>query len=93
MTSIEELKSEIDKINTRNQRVEADKAWETSWSRKLLILVLTYIVIVIFFIISNLCNPFVNAIVPTLGFLLSTLSVPFFKNWWLKNYNRKGAKK
>ncbi len=88
MTSIEELKSEIDKINARNQRVEADKAWETSWSRKLLILVLTYFVIVIFFFISNLGNPFINAIVPTLGFLLSTLTVPFFKNWWLKNYKK-----
>lgn len=86
MTSIEELNSKIDKINARNQRVEADKAWETSWSRKLLILVLTYFVIVIFFFISNLGNPFINAIVPTLGFFLSTLTVPFFKNWWLKNY-------
>lgn len=84
MTSIEELKSEIDKINARNKRVEADKAWETSWSRKLLILVLTYMVIVIFFFVSNLGNPFVNAIVPTIGFFLSTLTVPFFKNWWLK---------
>ena len=88
MTSIEELKSEIDKINARNQRVEADKAWETSWSRKLLILVLTYLVIVIFFFISSLGNPFINAIVPTLGFFLSTLTVPFFKNWWLKNYKK-----
>jgi len=88
MTSIEELKSEIDKINARNQRVEADKAWETSWSRKLLILVLTYLVIVIFFFISNLGNPFINAIVPTLGFFLSTLTVPSFKNWWLRNYKK-----
>jgi len=88
MTSIEELKSEIDKINARNQRVEADKAWETSWSRKLLILVLTYFVIVIFFFIFNLGNPFINAIVPTLGFFLSTLTVPFFKNLWLKSYKK-----
>lgn len=87
MNSIEELKSEIDKINARNKRVEADKAWETSWSRKLLILVLTYMVIVIFFFVSNLGNPFVNAIVPTIGFFLSTLTVPFFKNWWLKRNN------
>ncbi|HPN15218.1 MAG TPA: hypothetical protein PLF71_03855 [bacterium] len=88
MTTIEDLKSEIDKINARNQRVEADKAWETSWSRKLLILALTYIVVVIFFFISNLGNPFINAIVPTLGFFLSTLTVPFFKNWWLNNYKK-----
>lgn len=82
----EQLQKEIDEIKTRNRRVEADKAWETSWSRKLLILVLTYIVVVIFFTVSNLPNPFVNAIVPTIGFFLSTLTVPFFKNWWLKRY-------
>lgn len=88
MTTLEELQLEIEEIKKRNQRVEADKSWETSWTRKFLILALTYIVIVIFFFVSNLGNPFVNAIVPTLGFFLSTLTVPFFKNWWLKNYKK-----
>ena len=88
MTSIEDLKLEIDKINVRNRRVEADKAWETSWSRKLMILCLTYLVIVIFFFVSNLGNPWTNAIVPTIGFFLSTLTVPFFKNRWIKNYRK-----
>jgi len=86
MTSLEDLKLEIDKINARNKRVEEDKAWETSWSRKILILILTYIVIVIFFYISKLGNPFTNAIVPTTGFFLSTLTAPFFKKMWLKYY-------
>ena len=90
MNSHEELKladlqKEINEIKLRNQRVEADKAWETSWSRKLLILVLTYIVVVIFFLVTNLSNPYVNAIVPTIGFFLSTLSVSFFKKLWLKS--------
>ena len=82
MTNIEELKNEINKLKERNARVELDKAWETSCSRKLLIVVLTYFVIVIFFFIANLGNPFINAIVPTLGYFLSTLTVPFFKNWY-----------
>jgi hypothetical protein len=33
-------------------------------------------------------SPFVNAIVPTLGFTLSTLSLSFFKKIWLKNINK-----
>lgn len=85
MTTLEELKSELEKIQARNNRVENDKAWETSWTRKLLILALTYILIVIFFFVSNLGNPFINAIVPTVGFFLSTLTVPVVKNWWLKH--------
>lgn len=86
MTSLEELQKEIDEIKIRNNRVEADKAWEMSWTRKLLILFLTYVVIVIFFFAANLDNAFMNAIIPTIGFFLSTLTMPFFKNWWIKKY-------
>jgi len=32
------LKEEIEKIKERNKRVEADKAWETSYSRRALLL-------------------------------------------------------
>lgn len=88
MTDIEEIKRELNEIKIRNRRVEADKAWETSWTRKLLILILTYIVIAIFFHVSQLGNPFINAIVPTIGFFLSTLTVPFFKRWWLRQYKK-----
>ena len=84
MTTPEELKSEIDKIKDRNERVEMDKAWETSWSRRLLILVLTYFVVVVFFFIANLSKPFINSLVPTLGFFLSTLTVPWVKAHWLR---------
>jgi len=39
MPSLEELQSEIETIKQRNQRVEADKAWETSWARRFIILI------------------------------------------------------
>ena len=64
--------------------MEVDKAWETSLFRKVLVAVLTYAVIVLFFIFAGLPEPFINAIVPTVGFVLSTLSVPIFKKLWLK---------
>jgi len=84
MPSIEELQLEIEGIKKRNQRVEADKAWETSWTRKIVISVLTYVVIVVFFYFAGLPKPFINAIVPAMAFVLSTLTVPLFKKWWLK---------
>lgn len=84
MVTIEELKNEIDKIKDRNARVELDKAWETSLTRKLLILVLTYFVVFIFFLVTKSANPFTNAIVPTLGFFLSTLTVPWVKVVWMR---------
>lgn len=86
MDTIEQLQKDIQEIKERNTRVEIDKAWETSLTRKVVIAFLTYIVVVLFFIFASLSNPFVNAIVPTIGFVLSTFSMPFFKKWWI---NRK----
>lgn len=88
MTNIEDLKKELDYIKARNKLVEANKAWEISWTRKLLILVLTYVVIVIFFLVAKLPDPFANAVVPSVAFVLSTLTVPLFKKWWLKNIRK-----
>lgn len=89
MISTEELKKEINEMQSRNKRVEADKAWETSWARKVLILILTYFVIVLFFFVAKLPNPFVNAIVPSVGFVISTLTMPLLKKWWLDFYYKK----
>jgi antibiotic biosynthesis monooxygenase (ABM) superfamily enzyme len=84
MNSIENLQKELKIMQDRNKKVELDKKWETSATRKLSILTLTYFVIVIFFFVINVPNPFLNAIVPALGFLLSTLTLPFIKTWWIK---------
>lgn len=85
-----DTKKEIAAIKQRNARVEADKEWETSKTRKVIIAVLTYLVIVLFLFSVGLPNPFVNAIVPTIGFVLSTLSLPWFKKLWVaKVYKRK----
>jgi len=77
------IEKEIEKIKQRNKRVEIDKAWETSWIRKILIAILTYIVVVLFFYFAELPRPFVNSIVPSLAFLLSTITLSFFKRLWV----------
>ncbi len=84
-----DFEKRLNAIEQRNKKVESDKAWETSWSRKIIIAVLTYATIVLFFFVAQLPKPFINSIVPTAGFVLSTLSLPFFKKIWLKY----GAKK
>lgn len=35
---LKELENEIAKIKERNKKVELDKAWETSWTRKICIM-------------------------------------------------------
>ena len=87
MTEIESLKQEIQLLKERNQKVELNKAWETILTRKVSIAILTYIVILIFFHVIKVEKPFINAIVPTLGFVLSTQSLPLIKKLWIKKYN------
>lgn len=81
---IQQLKKDIAHIKERNARVEMDKAWEVSMARKVLVAVLTYAVVVLFFFFAGLPKPLINAIVPTVGFLLSTLSINIFKKMWLQ---------
>lgn len=81
---IQELQHEIEQIKARNKRVERDKAWETSNTRKIIIAVLTYLVMSLFMISIGVQNPFINALVPTLGFTLSTISLEIMKDWWEK---------
>lgn len=89
MVTIKELENEIDKIKERNARVEADKAWETSWTRKIAVAGLTYITISLFFLFAGVSDPFLNSIVPAIAFILSTASIPLFKDFWLKYVHKK----
>lgn len=83
------MKSAIEAIKQRNQRVELDKAWETCNTRKLLISMMTYILVVIFLFLIEAPNPFINAIVPVIGFLLSTLTLSWCKEKWIDKTQRK----
>jgi len=85
VATIEDLKKEIDQIKTRNARVEIDKTWETSLTRRLLLITFTYLAIGLYLKAIAVPNPWLNAIVPAVGFLLSTLTLPFFKDFWQKH--------
>ena len=78
------LKKEIDKIKARNKRVEQDKAWETSWTRKLFIMMATYGVVVLFMLVTQERNPYLKALLPAIGYILSSISYDAVKMWWLK---------
>ena len=83
---MEELREEIEKIKERNQRVERDKSWETSWIRRICIMILTYVVVVLYsFAISKISNIWLSSLVPVIGFTLSTLSVSIVRKIWENN--------
>jgi hypothetical protein len=83
MEEIEKLRQEVEKIKERNSRVEKEKAWETSAVRRLTIVVLTYFVMICALTVIHNDNPFINAVIPTTGYFLSTLSIGVVKRWWV----------
>ena len=80
---MEELKQRIEKIEERNKNVETNKAWETSWTRRICIMVLTYIIVIIYsYLIKKYDNVLLSSLVPVIGFTLSTLSIRIVRNFW-----------
>lgn len=80
---LKQLENEIELIKQRNLCVEGDKAWEQSLFRRLLIVAVTYIIASIVMYAIGVTNYFLNALIPTVGYLLSTLSLPPIKRWWI----------
>ena len=69
-------------IEARNARVEKNKAWETSLTRRLSIALLTYFVVVAYLLLIDNDRPYVTAIVPAVGYFLSTLVMRNIKSLW-----------
>lgn len=83
------MEVDLEKINERNRRVELDKAWETSVTRRGLIAAITYSIAALFMNRIGISDPSLNALIPTGGYLLSTLSLPIVKRWWISKYETK----
>ena len=75
-----DLEKEIELIKERNKKVELDKKWETSYTRRICICILTYIVVVIYsYLIRYFDNILLSSLVPVIGFTLSTLSIKYIR--------------
>ncbi|KKU11827.1 MAG: hypothetical protein UX16_C0003G0012 [Parcubacteria group bacterium GW2011_GWB1_45_7] len=85
---MDNLEQRVRKIEERNKKVEADKSWEKSWTRRGLLAVFTYISIGAYLSAINIQNPWINAVVPAVAFMLSTLTMPWFKRLWLQRTKR-----
>ncbi|MBV8061847.1 MAG: hypothetical protein JO126_08520 [Alphaproteobacteria bacterium] len=80
-----DIDNRLSAIELRNARVEGDKAWETSWVRRGSIALTTYICAVVLLSALGGNGAWLNALVPVVGYVLSTLSLPVLKSVWLQN--------
>jgi len=81
---LQNIEQQLEIIRQRNSRVEADKAWEASLMRIGTICLITYLVAALLLYVIGAHRFFLDALVPSLGFFLSTQSLPPIKRWWIK---------
>lgn len=89
MPNTKDLERRVKQIEERNKKVGSDKEWELSITRKVLLMLFTYLAIGFYLQTIKINQPWLNAIVPAVAFMLSTLTLPFFKEFWLKYINKK----
>lgn len=80
----QDIEKKLVALEKRNLEKDTNKAWETSKTRRVLIALFTYFVIGLFMSANGVDKPWVSAIIPTMGFVLSTLSLSFIKDLWIK---------
>ena len=83
------MEDRLEKIELRNKSVEADKAWERSIFRRSIITIITYLIAVWFMWSIGVESYWLNALVPTGGYILSTLTLSFFKKFWINKRYKK----
>ena len=81
---MENLEQRVKNIEERNRRVEVDKAWKLSRTRTLFIAASTYILILVFMGLIKNEHPFLNALVASVAYLMSSATYKGIKKDWLK---------
>lgn len=74
-------------IQERNRKVEIQKAWEVSLTRRAFIACITYataFTYMAFGLGEPFKDAFMHAFVPMGGYLLSTFSLPLIKERWIR---------
>ena len=85
--------SNIIDIENRNIRVEMDKAWELSLTRRVLIAMITYLVVGGYLSFLKVEGVWFHAAVPAIAYFLSTLCLSKIKIIWIeKVYKAKEVK-
>ena len=84
-----ETRQALDGIKERNRRVEADKAWETSKTRLLVLSTATFLIVLYFLLLTKAPDPYLNALLSAGAFPLQQATMPWLKRTWLARFYKK----
>ena len=77
------LEKRLEGIESRNTRVELEKAWEVSAARKAVLACGTYGVCTCLMAAIGVERYFLNALIPTTGYLISVLTLAELRRRWI----------
>ena len=83
MGKTDSLEVRVARIEARDARVDADRAWNNSFVRHAVITLATYLAMALYLLIIKVPNPLLTAIVPAGAYVLSVLTLRPLKKWWL----------
>ncbi len=81
---METIEERLNRIEERNKRVEQDKDWERSPFRIISVSIITYVIAYLVLYSIGVPKPYLSALIPVLGFILSAQSLPIIKKYWIK---------
>ncbi len=78
--ALKDLEKEIENIRERNKKVELNKSWETSSTRKICIMILTYIVVITYsYVIRKYDNILLSSLVPVIRIYVIYIILKIYK--------------
>ena len=80
---LDQIREELRELRARNLRVEREKAWETSWTRRLVITAVTWLGAWLWLLELGAERAALQALVPAGAYALSTFPLPMLRRWWI----------
>jgi putative acetyltransferase len=78
-------------LKERNKKIEADKAWEISWTRRAIVGGTTYIIVAAWLAMLGVNHHLLHAFVPVLAYVLTIVMLPMLKQYWIDKVYKRSA--
>ncbi len=82
------MEETLQAIVDRNKRVEAEKAWEVSFTRRAFLAVLTYVTAALLLSLLGQERVLLLSFIPAISYVFSTLTLPWMKRFWMRSQRK-----
>lgn len=87
---MQNMEETLEAVLERNKRVEAEKAWEVSFTRRAFLAALTYVTAVLLLWLIGEERFLLLSFIPAISYVFSTLTLPWMKRIWLSHHTLNG---